>query len=527
MQLWSPQRFISQGSQTLWVLQQLKRSEHIESEVDVINDFLTQLLRHVKRQLTVVHEISCSAPIRYVLTVPVTWKPIALLEMQNAMKIAIKTAGLGTMDYLFLVTEPEAAMNYLIQKTEDIKLCLEKPGDKFLLLDCGGGTIDATAYQAEQEYPLRLSKELVDPGGCTHGSSLLNRDFRKHLKQRIKHQRRHFEINGYTLDGILDEKVLEFEDLKTKLDIYDLKVQPEIFKINGIKPDPKRRLGNNSVEMNQKDFMAIFMPHLREIGKLLRTQLTSAREKGHELTKVPLTGGFSGSPSLKTYLKRLLQKISREFGYNIQLICELAETEHETAVVRGALIRANDKSDGPDRIPQLSYGVEIMEEYNAEKFSAHKGTRPTLDKIDGRYYVNDVISWLIIKGIEVESEERFSIPVYRIFDASDTKFECTETLYVSDTAQQSHYRRAQENNRGARVAGKVTADMTYLVTEGLIHPIEPEGINTRRHYKIEFDLIMIVNGVNLRFEACWQRNGRSEGVHTDISIAAAFTPGTK
>lgn len=33
------------------------------------------------------------------------------------------------------------------------------------MLDCGGGTIDATAYQAENEYPLRLSNELVEPGG--------------------------------------------------------------------------------------------------------------------------------------------------------------------------------------------------------------------------------------------------------------------------------------------------------------------------------------------------------------------------
>lgn len=69
--------------------------------------------------------------------------------------------------------------------------------------------------------------------------------------------------------------------------------------------------------------------------------------------------------------------------------------------------------------------------------------------------------------------------------------------------------------------------MTYLVTEGLIDPIDPEdGIYARRHYKIEFDLIMIVNGRNLRFEARWQRDGRSVGGHKDISIAAAFTPGT-
>lgn len=43
-----------------------------------------------------------------------------------------------------------------------------------------------------------------------------------------------------------------------------------------------------------------------------------------------------------------------------------------------------------------------------------------------------------------------------------------------------------------------------------------------RHYNIEFDLIMIVNGRNLRFEARWQRDGKSVGGYKDISIEAAF-----
>lgn len=66
-------------------------------------------------------------------------------------------------------------------------------------------------------------------------------------------------------------------------------------------------------------------------------------------------------------------------------------------MVHGALIRASDKSNGPSRISQLSYGVEIMEEYDPEAFDAHKGIQPTMDKTDGRLYVNHTISWRIIK----------------------------------------------------------------------------------------------------------------------------------
>lgn len=88
--------------------------------------------------------------------------------------------------------------------------------------------------------------------GCTHGSSLLNRDFRKHLKQRIEDQRENIERDGYTLDGILDGAVLMFEDeLKRKANIYIPKASPQILRIQGLKKDPKKRLGSNTVELNR------------------------------------------------------------------------------------------------------------------------------------------------------------------------------------------------------------------------------------------------------------------------------------
>jgi hypothetical protein len=79
----------------------------------------------------------------------------------------------------------------------------------------------------------------------------------------------------------------------------------------------------------------------------------------------------------------------------------------------------------------------------------------------------------------------------------------------------------------AHVAGQITADMTFLVTEGRVMPTEPEeGIANMRHYKIEFELVIIVNGRNLRYEARWPRGGKCRG-YGQICMAAAFKPGTK
>lgn len=71
--------------------------------------------------------------------------------------------------------------------------------------------------------------------------------------------------------------------------------------------------------------------------------------------------------------------------------------------------------------------------------------------------------------------------------------------------------------------------MTFLKTEKLIKPVELEkGSKTRKHYKVEFQLNLIIEGRNLKFEAVWpigeEGKTRAEG---QVSIAAAFRPGTK
>ena len=68
--------------------------------------------------------------------------------------------------------------------------------------------------------------------------------------------------------------------------------------------------------------------------------------------------------------------------------------------------------------------------------------------------------------------------------------------------------------------------MTFLVDQGLIEAIEPDAHSGgKRHYKIELELVMIIDGRNLRYEARWPAEGEVQ-CGGQISIAAAFQPGT-
>lgn len=78
---------------------------------------------------------------------------------------------------------------------------------------------------------------------------------------------------------------------------------------------------------------------------------------------------------------------------------------------------------------------------------------------------------------------------------------------------------------GAEIGGRIVVDMTFLRKEGLI---QPEGLPGKRHYKVEFKLVMIVDGRNLRYEARWPiGEGAQVQGKGQTCIAAAFVPGTR
>lgn len=70
--------------------------------------------------------------------------------------------------------------------------------------------------------------------------------------------------------------------------------------------------------------------------------------------------------------------------------------------------------------------------------------------------------------------------------------------------------------------------VTFLRDENKIQPVlPPPGPHGVVHYRVEYDLVAVVEGRNLRYEARYPANS-SGTVHQvgQISIAAAFRPGT-
>ncbi|WP_143662397.1 Hsp70 family protein [Streptomyces sp. f51] len=146
----------------------------VSSQDLLTTNLLTMLLRQVVQ--TMLHQITASGydedDIRWVITVPACFT-----DYQKAIyRDVIKNAGLpGEDGRVLLSLEPEAAAHYARvsgARTGDDGPPLMAPGARFMVVDCGGGTVDITAYQNDQDGKMiEIGRSLGD----RLGSDFLNR----------------------------------------------------------------------------------------------------------------------------------------------------------------------------------------------------------------------------------------------------------------------------------------------------------------------------------------------------------------
>jgi hypothetical protein len=137
--------------------------------------------------------------IKWVITVPAIWNNTA----KQIMRTAAANAGIADSIYLFfpiiilifsdliLALEPEAAALYLQHKLKIIK-----EGKKYMIIDCGGGTVDMVFHEVDENSMVFCllksilivinpdrTVELRSPHGGPWGSANLNQKFGHYLVQ--------------------------------------------------------------------------------------------------------------------------------------------------------------------------------------------------------------------------------------------------------------------------------------------------------------------------------------------------------
>ena len=189
-----PEHFRSTKEKLRLQLEELKKTGHIKKDTDVIRDFLTCILQHIKKQLVINHgyQDGDTGNIQYPrrqptplkgesvevrLSVPVCWNSNANAAIRSALEAAMQSVQLGTdgksMCCIF-VSEPEAqsilaldesSYNLQVSRTGHDLLHITdtvKTNEIFILVDCGGGTTDIIIFRIGHARPLHLSNQILD-----------------------------------------------------------------------------------------------------------------------------------------------------------------------------------------------------------------------------------------------------------------------------------------------------------------------------------------------------------------------------
>lgn len=150
--------------------------------VDLVADYLRNIWQHCLREIEL--QIDAQAlqnlPFKVAITIPAIWPQYA----RNMMKNAARRAGiLQRRDIadttLILVEEPEAAaLATLLDRRAYPEMGV---GETFMVVDCGGGTIDIISYKVVQTTPFVIH-EAVKGDGKLCGAFMVDDKFEHHMK---------------------------------------------------------------------------------------------------------------------------------------------------------------------------------------------------------------------------------------------------------------------------------------------------------------------------------------------------------
>ncbi|CAG8607046.1 14532_t:CDS:2 [Funneliformis mosseae] len=399
-----------------------KKNDHDNKPVELFKLHLGNLQDHLKPKLTVEYKKAITDYLREIGnlikdTVTTTWpgidyyKNVMLVltvpaEYSDKAKAIMRECALNAgllsdklTEQLQFTTEPEAAAIYCMDsslKEHDLAVS----GTTFMIVDCGGGTVDLTTQKLEDEKQLG---EITERAGDYCGSTFIDKEFVKYLRDKLGNnaidllEEKHYGQMQYMVQEFCRNVKLPFtgDDVNFQYEMDLEEVSPDLLQY--VKDDVKEALEKVEwlIKLDYKAIKSMFDPIVERISRMIRAQLDNSRET---CSAMFLVGGFSQS-------KYLQKRIKEEFNECVGNIS--VPLNPIAAISRGAAIYGinlhNADNYSPDgikciissRVLKFTYGIKTASKWKKDdpkerrtfdghiyRFScvAKRGTKTLVDK---------------------------------------------------------------------------------------------------------------------------------------------------
>ncbi|KAG2232417.1 hypothetical protein INT48_005720 [Thamnidium elegans] len=315
---------------------------------DIISDYLEKFFGYIKTDMTKKgFHSNFEKQVRFCLTVTM-WSDKSKQIMREAAIQAGLINATDHRDRLMLISEPEAAALYCERTCDKFNML---NGEEFMICDAGGGTVDLIVFRVEMDASgNRKFRESTKGVGKSCGSTFIDRNFRKHLRKKLKKVIRRspngsIEIPDAPLDHMMDIFVDNLKPLFDGTDdLYsDISMGFDLV----TKTEPSIGLDEGSMTFTKEELKKhVFDPVVNEVVQLCRNL---QKETGN-LKAIFMVGGFGSS----SYLYSQMEK-----EFSAERIRIVQPDRPEMAVSRGAVYFGMHPTKIATRIPRFWYGIEI------------------------------------------------------------------------------------------------------------------------------------------------------------------------
>ena len=436
--------------------------------LNLIADYLTRIKTVVRQEIDAATSgFLKDNEILWCLTIPAIWTDADKQLMRRAaQKAGLINSSSDDAERLLLVLEPEAAA-IACQEKDKSQL---KPGTRFMVVDCGGGTVDITTHEVVAGKGL---KEIVEGTGGAYGSTYVDRSFREYLEKKLTPEvigRFHDEepIDYLEMMADWERTKCNFDPQKSGDTIY-FGIQTKLYKML-VKDYPQvleslaeQQDGDEvAIHLDLNTMKAIFTPTLDGLVQKVEEQLKKLGNRGCDI--IYLVGGFSTSPLLR-------QQIEARFGTQVQKI--VMPTYPGAAIVEGAVSFGLNPSVIRSRRSRLTYGCRMSAPFNDE-----------LDLKSKRFFAEDKNDWycydrfdtFVLAGESVAVDEKVQktfTPINRNQTQMGLKFYATKKTKVRYTDESE-----------VEQLGELTVEIPDT-SKGLDRPVEVTMYFGKTEIKVE------------------------------------------
>ena len=456
--------------------------------LDLIVDYLSELKDLILEEIhTTTSGHLKNKEILWCLTVPAIWTDAE----KQLMRRAAQKAGLigntpSDAERLLLVLEPEAAAFYCL-KHEKAHF---KSGTHFMVVDCGGGTVDITVHEVLED---NLFKSIAAGTGGAFGSTYVDRSFQQYLEEKltptvIERFREAEPLDYVAMMAEWERAKCSFNPARNRGSTY-IPIPGKLYKILLKYPKILESLADEqngddgSIHLDSNTLEALFKPTLDGLVETVEKQFQKLETQTCDV--LFLVGGFSNSPLLR-------QRIQDTFASQVKAI--VVPSYPASAVVEGA-VHFGLKPPLTSRFSRLTYGCSISKPFE-----------PGVDPEEKRY-------WLASKGCDY-CRDRFDV-----FVPVGTEIKIDEPLskeYVPINSGQTSMKLQFYATKQKEVRYIDESGVIYL---GEVTVAMPDNTGDLNRY---VDVTMYFGQTEIKVKAIDRTSGQQQ--HTQINFSLVDDP---